>query len=406
MGLRAFTSQLLCEQVVGRGLRRTSYEVDPESGLFEPEYVNIFGVPFTFLPHEGERGDAAAAAEAAHARSSRCRRSADTRSLAERAAHRARLPPRLALDLAAVPLLELDARTRPIQLAELAPTVDGKPDLTQLRRSTSRTSAAQSACRRSSSCRRRRLRPDEPDWPGSRELLLAQLIGSSSGSCVRPHPITPRAVRPGRAPPAHPPRPEHEPHRPAPLGRHPLREHAALQARVRHERPLRSHRRHAPLVHRRSPASRPSAPTSICACSTAPGRRARPSRWTTTPASPPGPRTTTSASRSSTSTRRRAEVPPGLPHPPHQRADAGPRSEGPGHREDRTKREPSPNGSGGERPRRIRTMGLGRVAVWPTWRTSSCGTECSSRRERTKVTAGALCARNVAALAGYRRGAG
>lgn len=29
MGLRAFTSQLLCEQVVGRGLRRTSYETDP-----------------------------------------------------------------------------------------------------------------------------------------------------------------------------------------------------------------------------------------------------------------------------------------------------------------------------------------------------------------------------------------
>lgn len=52
MGLRAFTSQLLCEQVVGRGLRRTSYEVGPD-GLFEPEYVNIFGVPFTFLPHEG-----------------------------------------------------------------------------------------------------------------------------------------------------------------------------------------------------------------------------------------------------------------------------------------------------------------------------------------------------------------
>ena len=32
MGLRAFSSQLLCEQVVGRGLRRTSYEVDPETG--------------------------------------------------------------------------------------------------------------------------------------------------------------------------------------------------------------------------------------------------------------------------------------------------------------------------------------------------------------------------------------
>ena len=53
MGLRAFTSQLLCEQVVGRGLRRTSYELNPETKLFEPEYVNVFGVPFTFLPHEG-----------------------------------------------------------------------------------------------------------------------------------------------------------------------------------------------------------------------------------------------------------------------------------------------------------------------------------------------------------------
>ena len=37
---------------MGRGLRRTSYEVNPETGLFDPEYVNIFGVPFTFLPHE------------------------------------------------------------------------------------------------------------------------------------------------------------------------------------------------------------------------------------------------------------------------------------------------------------------------------------------------------------------
>ena len=46
----------LCEQVVGRGLRRTSYEVDEKTGLFEPEYVNIFGVPFTFLPHEGGDG--------------------------------------------------------------------------------------------------------------------------------------------------------------------------------------------------------------------------------------------------------------------------------------------------------------------------------------------------------------
>jgi len=52
MGLRAFTSQLLCEQVVGRGLRRSSYEINPDTGLFDEEHVNILGVPFSFLPHE------------------------------------------------------------------------------------------------------------------------------------------------------------------------------------------------------------------------------------------------------------------------------------------------------------------------------------------------------------------
>ncbi len=52
MGLRAFESQLLCEQVVGRGLRRQSYELN-DDGMFNVEYVSIFGVPFSFLPHEG-----------------------------------------------------------------------------------------------------------------------------------------------------------------------------------------------------------------------------------------------------------------------------------------------------------------------------------------------------------------
>lgn len=55
MGLRAFSSQLLCEQVVGRGLRRTSYDLNKD-GLFDPEYVNIFGIPFAFLPHEEDDG--------------------------------------------------------------------------------------------------------------------------------------------------------------------------------------------------------------------------------------------------------------------------------------------------------------------------------------------------------------
>lgn len=49
LGIRAFRSQLLCEQVVGRGLRRRSYDTN-EAGLFEPEYANVYGVPFAFIP--------------------------------------------------------------------------------------------------------------------------------------------------------------------------------------------------------------------------------------------------------------------------------------------------------------------------------------------------------------------
>jgi type III restriction enzyme len=45
LGLRAFTSQLLCEQVVGRGLRRLNYD-----DFTEPEYVDVYGVPFEVIP--------------------------------------------------------------------------------------------------------------------------------------------------------------------------------------------------------------------------------------------------------------------------------------------------------------------------------------------------------------------
>ncbi|MCS7177571.1 MAG: DEAD/DEAH box helicase family protein [Candidatus Kapabacteria bacterium] len=45
LGLRAFTSQLLCEQVVGRGLRQMNYD-----DFSEPEYVDVYGVPFEVIP--------------------------------------------------------------------------------------------------------------------------------------------------------------------------------------------------------------------------------------------------------------------------------------------------------------------------------------------------------------------
>lgn len=65
MGLRAFTSQLLCEQVIGRGLRRVGYDTEEVTGedgitrtLFVPEYVNVFGVPLSVFQDVDDTGEA------------------------------------------------------------------------------------------------------------------------------------------------------------------------------------------------------------------------------------------------------------------------------------------------------------------------------------------------------------
>ncbi len=55
LGVRAFGTQLLCEQVVGRALRRMSYAAN-DDGLFEPEYAEVYGVPFSFIPTAGSVG--------------------------------------------------------------------------------------------------------------------------------------------------------------------------------------------------------------------------------------------------------------------------------------------------------------------------------------------------------------
>jgi len=63
LGVRAFGTQLLCEQVVGRGLRRMSYVASPhminvngkpvEIESFDTEYAEVYGVPFSFIPSAG-----------------------------------------------------------------------------------------------------------------------------------------------------------------------------------------------------------------------------------------------------------------------------------------------------------------------------------------------------------------
>lgn len=131
MGLRAFSSQLLCEQVVGRGLRRTSYDVNPETGLFDSEYVNIFGVPFTFLPHEGGDGPPPPPPPP----------KTKIEPLPEKREFEISWPnvvrvdhvyrPKLELDLEKVKRLEINTADI-ATVAELAPIVDGKPDVTRV----------------------------------------------------------------------------------------------------------------------------------------------------------------------------------------------------------------------------------------------------------------------------------
>jgi type III restriction enzyme len=56
LGVRAFGTQLLCEQVVGRALRRMSYAAN-DGGFFEPEYAEVYGVPFSFIPCSGSTAE-------------------------------------------------------------------------------------------------------------------------------------------------------------------------------------------------------------------------------------------------------------------------------------------------------------------------------------------------------------
>ncbi|MGH9944706.1 MAG: hypothetical protein ACRD9R_20355, partial [Pyrinomonadaceae bacterium] len=175
MGLRAFSSQLLCEQVVGRGLRRTSYDTD-EQGFFTPEYVNIFGVPFAFMPHESPK-DSEVKVSAPKQR---------IQPLAEKVEFEIRFPnvvrienkfkPVLKLDLNKVAPLTLNAYdTR--EIAELAPVIEGKHDVTRLAEID--LEKIYSQVRLQSSIFRATLdifRRMETDWKGDLNSLFTQLV--------------------------------------------------------------------------------------------------------------------------------------------------------------------------------------------------------------------------------------
>jgi type III restriction enzyme len=130
MGLRAFTSQLLCEQVIGRGLRRVSHDMDG-NGFFLPEYVNIFGVPLSIF-QVGEEGGGAPPPPKA---------STQIESLNERNAMEIRWPNVLRVDAIVRPLLTIDwDEVEPLTLdpsqtpisVEIAPALNGATDWSKI----------------------------------------------------------------------------------------------------------------------------------------------------------------------------------------------------------------------------------------------------------------------------------
>jgi type III restriction enzyme len=132
MGLRAFTSQLLCEQVIGRGLRRVSYDRDDDNpDLFKAEYVNVFGVPLSISERVTDEGEAPPPP----------RPSTQIDVVPERAELEIRWPnvlrvesivkPVLAVEWGNVDLLRLDPAATAIT-AELAPALGGAADLSKI----------------------------------------------------------------------------------------------------------------------------------------------------------------------------------------------------------------------------------------------------------------------------------
>ena len=178
MGLRAFTSQLLCEQVVGRGLRRTSYEISEMSGgLFDAEYVNIFGVPFTFLPHESPVDVIPLPPKP----------KTQIMPSPEKIEYEIKWPnvvrieyvykTLLKLDLEKVQSLTLNASDA-AQLAQLAPIIEGKPDVSKIMEIDLQKLANEFRLQKIIFKASVEIFDQmKPTWTGNKDYLLAQLFG-------------------------------------------------------------------------------------------------------------------------------------------------------------------------------------------------------------------------------------
>ena len=92
LGIRAFGTQLLCEQVIGRALRRQSYDLNDDD-LFNVEYADVFGIPFDFTAQPPVRATVTAPRETVHVHAVRPDRDAREITFPRVTGYRVELPP-------------------------------------------------------------------------------------------------------------------------------------------------------------------------------------------------------------------------------------------------------------------------------------------------------------------------
>lgn len=185
MGLRAFTSQLLCEQVIGRGLRRVSYDTEKvvcpdgiERDLFVPEYVNVFGVPLSIFQDTDESDTGGRQPP---------KPSTQIESLKERSELEISWPNVLRVDVTVQPKLVVDwsqcnsLKLNPAEIritADLAPALGGAADLSKAVSIDLEKLPEEFRLQRLLFVAARKAFANLlPGFTGSREILIQQLIG-------------------------------------------------------------------------------------------------------------------------------------------------------------------------------------------------------------------------------------
>jgi type III restriction enzyme len=131
VGLRPFMSQLLCEQVVGRGLRRSSYEVGDDGKLTE-EVAKVLGVPFQVIPFKENKGAAKPpATKRYHVHALPARASCEIR-FPRVEGYRQAIRNRVTVDWSSAPTITLDPMKIPpeVEVKAALPNNKGRPSLT------------------------------------------------------------------------------------------------------------------------------------------------------------------------------------------------------------------------------------------------------------------------------------